>query len=275
MRMSGVVDDVRRLGRFDHVCWAFDDADTFRAQAVTFLAQGLADGQRVWFVGDPDPRVVDALPAASEGAFEVVTTSSTYSSGVEVDADSQVRTYARSTEQALADGFTGLRVATDATPLVRTRGQLEAFTRYEHQVDRYMAGSPFSAMCGYDRGVLGGDAVAELACMHPNANDDATPFRLHAATLPGCAAAIGGELDILTEDLLVKALRRADLRPDPQGELVLDATALTFLDHNRLLQLVGHAEGLGARLVLRTDQPIPRRLVQLMDLPAVRIEAAR
>jgi hypothetical protein len=275
MRMSGVIDDVRRLGRFDHVCWAFDDAETFRAQAVTFLAEGLADGQRAWFVGDPDPLLLAALPTAPEGALEVVKTSSTYAAGAEVDPDSQVRTYARATEQALADGFTGLRVATDATPLVRTRGQLTAFTRYEHQVDRYMTGHPFSAMCGYDRAVLGDRAVAELACMHPVVTPHATQFRLHASAVRGCAAAIGGELDMLTDALLDSALDRADLRPDADGELVLDATALTFIDHNRLLQLVRHAEGLDARLVLRTDQPGPRRLVQLMDLPTARIEGVR
>jgi anti-anti-sigma regulatory factor len=272
MRQSGVVTDLRRLGPHDHVCWGFDDVSVFRAAAVSFLEVGLELGQRVWYVGEREDGVHEALAGAAPGAVEVVSLAAHYADGAVVDPVAQVEAYARATRQAIADGFAGLRVATDASPLVATRAQLEAFTRYEHRVDHLMAELPFSAMCAYNRSTLGDHAVAQLASLHPVATTGTAPFRLHASREPGCAATIGGELDLAGADLLALALDRAGLRATG-GELVLDAAGLTFLDRARLGALVDHARGLGAVLVLRTDQPVPRRLVELLGLDDVRIEA--
>lgn len=179
--------------------------------------------------------------------------------------------YATATEQAVAAGYTGLRVAADATTLVRTPEQLDAFARYEHLIDRYMLTAPFSALCAYQRSQVGEESIAALACMHPGANPDATSFWLHATAERGCAAAIGGELDLATRDLLEPALRRADLQPH-DGELILDVTRLTFIDHRSLLQLAGHATNSGHRLVLRTAHPGPSHLTKALGLTNVHVE---
>ncbi len=273
MRQSGVVADVRGLGVHDHVCWGFDDETAFRSAAVAFLDAGLALGQQVWYVGEREDGVHDALSAAAPGAVRLVSRSAHYAVDAAVEPRAQVEAYARATEEALAAGFAGLRVATDATPMVATPAQLEAFTRYEHQVDHLMAGTPFSAMCAYNRSLLGEEVVTQLASMHPaNAGQEAS-FRLHAADRPGCAFTIGGELDMSSTELLALALERAAPLPR-DGELVVDATDLTFVDRARLDLLADHARRHGATLVLRTGRHVPRRLVALLDLPDVRVEAA-
>lgn len=273
MRQSGVVTDVRRLGPHDHVCWGFDDDAEFRAAAVSFLDAGLTLGQRVRYVGPLEDGVHTALTGARPGAVEVVTVDVQYATSTVVDPRTQVEVYAAATADALAAGFTGLRVATDVTALVARPAHLEVAVRYEHRVDHLMARQPLSAMCAYNRTVLGAEALAQLASVHPLATESATPFRLHASSTPGCAAAIGGELDVSSTELLDLALERADLQP-VGGELVLDAAELTFIDHTRLTVLVDHARSLGATLVLRTAQPVLRKLVRLVDCGNVRIEAA-
>jgi hypothetical protein len=270
MRQSGVVTDVRRLGPHDHVCWGFDDGAAFRAAAVSFLDAGLELGQRVWYVGAPDDGVYSALTGARPGARALVPVDGQYVTET-VDPGAQVRVYATAVEDAVAAGFTGLRVATDVTDLVRQPAQLDAFTRYEHRVDHLMADSPFSAMCAYHREVLGAGALAELASMHPAATAAATTFRLYASSSPGCAAAIGGELDLASGVLLQLVLDRAELVP-VDGELVLDASELTFVDAARLAVIADHALRLGATLVLRTDQHVPRTLVCAVNWDNVRIE---
>jgi anti-anti-sigma regulatory factor len=109
--------------------------------------------------------------------------------------------------------------------------------------------------------------------MHPLSTRSNAYFRLHGTSEPGCAAAIGGELDLSAADLLDLALDRADLTP-VDGRLVLDAAELTFVDRARLATLAEHARRLDAILVLRTDQSLPRRLLRLLDYENVRIEAA-
>lgn len=54
MRSTGVIGDLRALGRHDHVCWTYTDPDDLRNAACDFLADGLAHGERVAFITPDD-----------------------------------------------------------------------------------------------------------------------------------------------------------------------------------------------------------------------------
>jgi anti-anti-sigma factor len=246
-----------------------------------FLGDGLATGARVCYVGAaPTEVLLDELhridgmeKALSRGAARVTSLTDTYmTTDTVVDPAAQVRAYAVATEEALAAGYTGLRVAAEATPMVRTPAQLAAFARYEHLVDRYMAEHAFSALCAYDVRELGDDAIAQLACLHPNTNLGTSGFRLHAAAGEDYSVTLNGELDLSTEDLFTTALERADLSPRG-GELVVDATGLDFIDHRSVLRLLEHARSRAATLVLHTSHPCPTRMVELLGLADVRVES--
>jgi len=245
----------------DHVCLDYAGPAAFEAAAYDFLAAGRAAGEQVWLVAGWSPRDWDFEPV-------VVPVSDHYPEGAAIEPAAGVAAYARATERAIAEGYTGLRVAADATPLVRTPVQLDAFARYEIQVDRYMRDHPFTAMCGYDRARLPDGTVEQLACLHPVSG---APFRLIAAPPGRGDAALAGEVDETTRPLFLQALRRAELRP-AGGELVLDAGELGFIDHNTLLHLDAHARELGATAVLRTRLSAAARLASLLELTALRVE---
>ncbi len=277
MRRSGVLEHTRGLGAHDHVCWRYNDVREFRVRVREFLSEGLEQGYRVRYVasGDVGALVQDLRGIAAidqalrEGAAQVTSLEATYPVGAVVDPEAQVMAYAAATGTAVDDGFAGLRVAAEATPLVRTPQQLAAFARYEHLVDNYMADHPFSAMCAYAVAEVDDSAFAQLACLHPNTNTRSPGFRLHAAG--DRVTALGGEVDSSADTLFTQALERVDLRPSG-GELVLDATGLTFLDHNNLLRLADHAARRGVPLVLRASWPGLGRLVELLELRGVRVE---
>jgi anti-anti-sigma regulatory factor len=261
-----------------HLCWVFDDHADFRAAAVKYLADGLARGLRVRYIAAGDEQTLRAELAPLErleeahrpGAVEVLPVSGTYAGADRcVDARAQVEVYASATRAALADGFAGLRVAADATQLVRTPEQLDAFARYEHQVDRYMTLAPYSALCGYHRSELGDDTVAQLACLHPGGSAEGAPFRMHAT--PDADLALSGELDLTTVDLFAAAVDRAGLN-DRGSEVVVDATGLDFADHRNLLVLEQMADRRGSSVVLRTARHWPERLVAALGLTRVRVE---
>ncbi|MGR6318337.1 MEDS domain-containing protein [Micromonospora soli] len=265
---------------YGHSCLAYGDPATFDAHAVPYLAAGLAAGERVWLVapGAPDDlaRRLDRLPglpdALRRGAAVLVPVEQAYRAGGIIDPETQVRAYAAATEEALAAGYTGLRVMAEATSLVRTPAQRDAFARYEHLIDRYIRRRPMSAICAYDRRELDDRAIAELACLHPETNTDA-PFRLHA-TLGDAVVALGGELDPSNHQQFAAALDRADPRP-VDGRVVVDGAALRFVDHRCLLHLRDHARRRGATAVLRTSRAAAARLVELLDLTEVRVEVVR
>ncbi|HEX5996110.1 MAG TPA: MEDS domain-containing protein [Jiangellales bacterium] len=268
--------------RYGHVCWSYDDPAEFDCRARAFLAAGLASGEQIWYV-TPD-RADDAVErlrgvdgfqeALHRGAAKIVALGSSYAYDHIVDPPEQVRAYAAATEAALAAGYTGLRVVAEATSLVRTPAQLDAFTRYEHLIDRYMRTHPMSAMCGYDRRALGDSVIAQLACMHQHNNADEVLFRLHACDPGDGCAALAGELDLFNHELFSTALDRADLRPTG-GELVVEATNLRFIDHRSLFRLQELARRRAATVVLRMSGSAAARLVDLLDLSQVRVEAAR
>jgi hypothetical protein len=246
-----------------HVCLAFDSRPDLEERARDFLAEGAASGALTWFIAAEAPAT--SLP--------FVALSDTYADGVIVDPPAQVAAYAAATEAALAAGHTGLWVVADATPLVRTPAQLDAFARYEFLVDRYIRGAAFTAMCAYNRAELGDDVITQLACMHSDAEAPA-PFQLHACPPAEGSAALTGELDLATDDLLSVTLRRTDL-PGPAGEVVLQAGRLRFADHGSLLRLQQFAAERDTTVVLRDASPAIARLAELLDLSRLRVEVAR
>jgi anti-anti-sigma regulatory factor len=261
-----VRNDPRPASPHAHVCLAFDDPAGFRSPAEAFLAEGLAAGERLWYVASEPP---ESLP----GPLRFVPVTDAYPSGAVVDPEAQAAEYAAATAAAQAAGYTGLRVVADATPLVRTPAQLAAFTRYEHLADRLICGSAFSALCGYDRRVLGEDAIAQLAAMHARTDAD-VPFRLTACPPAAGAAALAGELDLSAADLLAGALERAGLATG-RSEVALDASGLRFTDHRSLVQLDDYAGRHGVTMVLRRAPAAVSRLAGLLDLPRLRVETAR
>jgi len=273
------VASARGLGLHDHVCWSYDDSAVFRRRAREFLAEGLALGQRVTFVADESSEQLAAVLSRSAslaqalrtGAARVVSAGDVYPPDVVINPEAQVKLYATATEEALADGFTGLRVAADVTGLVRKPTQREAFARYEHLIDAYMTTRPFAALCGYHRADLGDHTVAELACLHPATNSRGVPFRLYASGDGEYSAELDGELDLIGAELFPLALRRT--RPGSRhGRVVLDAARVRFVDHRSLIALDDHARERGTTAVLRTSLSTPDRVIAALSLTSVRAE---
>jgi hypothetical protein len=278
-RVSGVVENCRDLGIQNHLCWCYTEPGEFRARAVEYLADGVLAGERVIYVAAGDPEVLAGTlrtspvlaRALDSGRALVSDVTAAYSAGAVVDPRAQVDAYAALTAQALDDGCTGLRVAAEVTSLVRTRPQQEAFATYEHLVDQYMARHPFGAMCAYDRTVLGDEVIAELACLHPAASRGATGFWLCGTGRPGCAAAVGGDVDRTDPDRWRRALARADLHPVIGDEILLDAADLAFIDHHGLIALADLAFTRGAPVVLLDGPRSAARTIEILRIPLVTV----
>jgi anti-anti-sigma regulatory factor len=277
-----MTDTARGFGHHDHVCWAYDEPGELHSPVMEFVADGLAQGQRVCYITSGDTaqwsehlRHLETQPDAlnRSDATQLLRLSELYP-GHMVEPVHHMQVFAAAMEDALAAGFAGLRVAADATPLVRTGEQRDAFARLEHLFDQYVINRPLTGMCCFNRAELGQEAIDQLACLHPTVHGVPPPFRLHAS-IDGAAASLRGELDAAGHSLFRMALRWADLRPS-DGELVIDASELTFIDHRSLLMLADHAQQWGATVVLLSDHlPGAERVIDIFDLDEVRVQAAR
>ena len=265
--------------RDDHICWVFDEREHFTAAATTFLGEGLALGQHVLYAGDSTDasmrRDVNGLGdvdgLVSRGAVRLVSIEQTYPQGGWTPAG-QAALYTAATEAALAGGFTGFRVAADATSLAVGDEALDVFVRYEHHIDRLMAGGlEFQAMCGYDRRAVGDEAVLDLACVHPATSGADNPFAVFG---DGDAAfALAGEVDSFCIDAFTRVLRRVlPSHPTPaNARLEIDCSSLEFIDHRGLLTLDSTACERGVAVCLLSAPPVVARLAGLVRLQSIRL----
>jgi anti-anti-sigma regulatory factor len=250
------------------VCCLYDDVGDFHRRLAAFFAAGLRAGCRVAYVGlggaegaraglaglpDLDRRLAD-------GSVRILSLKDVYGGDHPVDRDRVVCLYAAETEQALADGFRGLRVGADASELVRSPAHLDALTRYEFLADRYMAGHALSALCGY-RLDLGHETVNELASLHATGSSEGMGF-----TLFGCAdgaIGLGGQYDPASMTVLRRLLTRIQAGVD-DGTVVIDMADVEYVDHRLLRTLSAHAREQGVALSLRSAPPFTARLMELL-----------
>jgi anti-anti-sigma regulatory factor len=279
VRLSAVTETARGFGYHDHLCWVYNEPGEFHPPVMEFLADGLAQGQRVCYItsGDTEQwsqRLQDLDEhngLRQKDATQILRQDELYPGQI-AEPSRQMQTFAAATEDALAAGFTGLRIAADATAMVRTTEQRVAFARLEHLFDQYVISQPLTGLCGYNRAELGQEATAQLACLHPTVHGVPPPFRLHASTDGAAAAALSGQLDATSLRLFPMTLRWADLRPTG-GQLVIDAAELAFIDHRSLLALADHARRCDATAVLLSDHlPSAARMIDILDLNDVRVQ---
>jgi anti-anti-sigma regulatory factor len=274
MRLSAVIDTAQGLSLHDHTGWVFDDPAEFQEQAGRFLTEGLAARQRIMYVAGEAtaPAGIPGLDAAiARGQAEVASVAALYTAGEPVDAGSQVATFAVAAEQALRDGWTGLRVAADVTSLVSTERQLDAWIRYEHLADTLMAGAPIAGFCGFHRPAIESAALREVSCVHPVLNRGSSDFRMYSHPGDG-ALTLAGEIDRGNSGTLAAVLGRT--RPAlTDGLIVVDATRLTFIDHHGLTALAGYAIERDARAALRVrPHSVACMIVRLMPFPGLEIQ---
>ncbi|AEF37065.1 conserved hypothetical protein [Mycolicibacter sinensis] len=265
-------------GEFGHIGWQYRDHDEFICRATEYLAIGLNLGQRVGYVGDDEPtRIRAALAAAGLGAaadgVDVKTVPEHFvfrAGGEVVDAAGMAERYAAAAIAAVADGYSGLRVVIDVTPVARTPEQREAQAALEFLGDRRISTLPVAALCGYNIAELG-EAAAGLLCLHAAAGPASSPFQLYSQPARRNAIALAGHLDAASEVLFAATLHRI-LPLLSQATLEIDARELDFVGHRQLLLLDRCCAAHDRVAVLHSSRPTVRRLFDLIGFEHIHID---
>jgi anti-anti-sigma regulatory factor len=274
MRRHGLADSPHDLGLNGHACWTFSDLDgDFRDAAVPFLAEGQELGQRLMFVGSAEAEAVlrDLEPTRSmigTGALGVVPFDLLYPGGRRMAFEAQWAAYAEATNQALADGFTGLRVLAEVTSLAGDGlDTLHDQAGWETYADRQMAHLPLAALCCFDRSVVPEDTLSRIASAHPVSDrrlGQHVPFHLYA---DADALSLAGEVDATCAAGLERLLRAGD--DQESGDVVLDLGGLDFIEHVGVMTIEQHAHRLsetGRRLSLRDEPALYTRISEILGL---------
>src|SRR5262249_46014342 len=149
-RDRGVRFEYLRMRPHDHMGWTFDGTREFGVLAASYLAEGAALGERLFYVAeDPDPADMAQLADIVDAdALQISSMAEIYGDGA-VDPLEQRRTFAAAVDDALAAGYTGMRVIGDATSRVSDEERLKAWMEWEIIADRMLSARPITGLCPF------------------------------------------------------------------------------------------------------------------------------
>jgi MEDS: MEthanogen/methylotroph, DcmR Sensory domain/STAS domain len=264
-RRTGLMVPTERFGLSDHASWAYDTVGERAAAAAAWLTDGLTLGQRAVYVADAPVDVLTQeladVPGRDEaigrGALVVAEAHNIYDFSTPADAATQLRVYSAAVEQAIADGFAGIRVAADITPLVADPGRRRAHLHWEQFADRYITEQPLAPLCLYDRRKVG--ELPAIEHVHPLNGPDPLPFSLYG--VGPRRSALVGEVDAAVADPFAAALAALPDRDD-----TIDVGALGFIDAHGawvLQRALERRRATGRALVLHQPSLPLRRVWEL------------
>jgi anti-anti-sigma regulatory factor len=251
-----------RFGSSDHACWGYSSGIERARAASEWLLDGLRQGQRGLYVGNGavDHLIEELADLPSRDAFlrdgslVVASLSEFCDISAPVDAYAQLAVYDRAVQQAVDDGFAGVRAAADITALVTDPERRPAHVHWEQVADRYITDHPLAPLCLYDAGrVVDVDAIVDC---HPLQGPGRAPFALYGARTE--AGALAGELDLYGHRSLDHALAGI-----PCTDRALDVSRLSFIDGHSADLLHSHLvarRDAGQRIVLSGASPTLQRI---------------
>ena len=263
MRSHGTRFECLRLRPHDHVGWVFSGQAEFDALAGPFLAEGADRGERLIYVAaDPGPAVAARLHGTlGPDAVQVASIAEVYGASGIVDAAAQRATFAAALAEAVAEGYTGIRVAADNTPMVTDDQRMAAWVRWEIIADRFMSENPVTGLCAFDGNKVDVNRLRHLATLHPlfPADRPVPQFRLFADDGDLC---VEGQIDSFAVTELPAYL---DILPPKTGVLIdLSAAALAS---GAALNRLGRLADAGVAVTIRGDEAALDELVAA-GLPA-------
>ncbi|HEX6468820.1 MAG TPA: MEDS domain-containing protein [Streptosporangiaceae bacterium] len=234
VRHHGTQVELIGMAPHDHIGWVFSGSDQFAELARKFLADGVARNERLLYVAEDPARDgcggLDHLIEA--GVLQVSSVEETYGPSGIVDALRQRATFAQALAQAQAEGYTGIRVAADNTPLLTDERRFQAWLRWELVADRFMSEYPVTGLCAFDRERVEIDRLRHTATLHPllSSTSPVPQFRLFA---DDHALYAEGDLDTSAVHRIAWALLHL-----PAGTgVVIDLEVTTFLSNAAVLAL--------------------------------------
>jgi len=257
---------VRDIGPGDHACLSFADDAEQRRVVTEYVATGVANAERVLYFADRQPPSavlgwleaagVDTGEAVARGRLSVVTADDSYLATGRFDSGAMVDALRREARDSTAAGFDGLRVCGDMGWALRGIPGAEHLEEYERAVDAVFREERASAICQYDARLFTPDRLAALDGCHRSSVEQRP---LHSGALLKLVPTIRsgrhglrvvGTVDNRTHRHFNAALGTARGWP---GDLVVDMSALTFIDVAGLRALADTATRLGAGRHLRIE----------------------
>ncbi len=161
----------------EHLCPIYENAAERLAVVIPFIKHGLARRERCLFVANDrtTEEVIQALSAAGidvasergHGALRFLNKSESFLLGREFDPDVMFGFLRREERQALADGYSGLRVAGEMTWALGPESGCDRLIEFEARLNEFLVESRSVIVCLYDRRRFDPAVIHDVLRTHP------------------------------------------------------------------------------------------------------------
>jgi anti-anti-sigma factor len=261
------------------VCWSYGSDGAHIAFLLEYFTAGLRAHERLLYLADPD-QTDAALAALMRSGLDVgsLLSDRSLSTGDVTDAylssgsllpDIRLLGHKVLVQQALDDGFAGLRVCSEITQLLEQVDVRDQWCGYELRADVLISGLPSVVVCACDARLAGPVIAGDVASVHSHLAGTITPetaFRLHAGSDGLSSLSLSGEVDASSAERVGRWLR------DALGDLprpVLDVSGLEFIDAAGMWALLDSAHAHPDGLCLRGTSPQFRRVWSVCGYDAI------
>jgi PAS domain S-box-containing protein len=177
MKQTDSLRAIVELGPGDHLCCIYQTEAEHRAVLTPFLRQGLERGEKVLYIVDDRTaeEILDYLrddgldvePYLDRGQLAILTRHDAYVRGGSFDPDAMIALLEDETEQALAEGYTALRVTGEMSWALRGLPGSERLIEYEAKLNQFFVDRQCLAVCQYDRRRFESEVLLDVLRTHP------------------------------------------------------------------------------------------------------------
>lgn len=167
---------IARLRHGDHLCLIYEGGTEKSVALVPYFKSGLAAGERCLYVGPEaagrrlerslqDEGVRTGIEL-ERGALVLVTQREDWLPSGRLDLGILLDLLRRAEQQALDDGFSGLRLTWDLPWMLEGNPEVR-LVEFEAQLNRFLAGSRTTALCRYHRSRATAGLIQDVLHTHP------------------------------------------------------------------------------------------------------------
>ncbi len=177
MKTTNLSIELKDLELEDHACFLYSTEEEHRSIVSDFIRLGLERNEKVFCVLDEhSPEVIRGYLLCSDlvfrdraktGQLQVARYTGTDIFGGAFDPDRMVQWLRDETEFALAEGWSGLRLTTEMTWMLRKFPGSERVLEYEYQSNKFFCHSKCMALCQYDLRRFNPMALKDALLSHP------------------------------------------------------------------------------------------------------------
>jgi len=165
------------LRQGDHVCCYYDNAADQSAVVVAYIDQGLKRSERCLYIADDRSAAevagflggagIDVRKQLSRGALVLISSKEAHLKSGRFDCEAMLALLNDAVEQALNDGFKGLRAAGEMTWILSGAPGSNEALEYEALMNEFYPKSRALGLCLYNRSRFEPDILDDMLRTHP------------------------------------------------------------------------------------------------------------